>query len=436
MSAPLTLFPARNLSGAVRPPGDKSISHRYAILSALAEGSSRLEHYSTGADCQSTLACLSALGVEVRREGGGVVHITGRGLHGLAAPAAPLDAGNSGTTIRLLSGILAAQPFASEIFGDASLSRRPMRRVIEPLRLMGAEIAAAAGDRPPLRFSPVSAGLRGLEYAMPVASAQVKSALLLAGLYARGRTVITEPEPTRDHTELMLRQSGIPLELAPRRVALAGPVAGWPGRDFRIPGDASSAAFFLCAGAWYPDSGVLIEEVLLNPTRSALLDLLRRMGARIEIVNLEQRGGELVGSLHVSGPASGRLRGARIAGAETVALIDEIPVLAVLATAAEGGLEFADAAELRVKESDRIAALARNLRSLGAECEERPDGLRVPGPQSLRGGRVETCGDHRIAMAFAVAALRCQEPVTLDDPGCAAISYPEFFAELARLSEG
>ncbi len=434
MPTSLTILPALNLTGAVRPPGDKSISHRYAILSALAEGASQLEHYSTGADCQSTLACFASLGVDVRRDEAGAVHITGRGLHGLSAPAAPLDAGNSGTTIRLLSGILAAQPFASEIFGDASLSRRPMRRVIEPLRLMGAAISAAEGDRPPLRFSPVTS-LRGLEYALPVASAQVKSALLLAGLYAQGRTVITEPAPTRDHTEVMLRQSGVRLELAPRRVALDGPAASWPGRSFRIPGDASSAAFFLCAGAMFPHSEVLIEEVLLNPTRAALLDLLRRMGARIEIVNLEQRGGELVGSLHVSGPASGQLRGARIAGAETVALIDEIPVLAVLATAAAGGIEFADAAELRVKESDRIAAIAHNLRALGAECEERPDGLRVPGPQTLRGGEVKTHGDHRIAMAFAVAALRAQAPVVLDDPACAAISYPEFFTELDRLAE-
>lgn len=434
MSAPLTISPARNLTGAVRPPGDKSISHRYAVLSALAEGASKLEHYSTGADCQSTLACLAALGVDVRREGADTIHITGRGLHGLSAPAAPLDAGNSGTTIRLLSGILAAQPFASEIFGDASLSRRPMRRVIQPLRLMGAALSSAPEDRPPLRFSPVS-GLHGLEYAMPVASAQVKSALLLAALYARGRTVITEPEPTRDHTEVMLRQSGVPLELATRRVSLEGPAAGWPGRDFRIPGDASSAAFFLCAAALFPEAGVLIEDVLLNPTRAALLDLLRRMGARIEIVHLEPRGGELAGSLHVSGPASGPLRGTRISGAETVALIDEIPVLAVLATAAEGGIEFADAAELRVKESDRIAAIAENLRALGAECDVRPDGLRVPGPQTLRGGEVKTRADHRIAMAFAVAALRSQAPVSLDDPACAAISYPEFFHDLERLAE-
>ncbi len=432
-TAPLALLPARNLAGALRPPGDKSISHRYALLSALAAGRSRLSHFSTGADCRSTLACMAALGARVRWEDETTVAIEGRGLRGLQAPAAALDAGNSGTTIRLLSGILAAQPFAARIGGDASLSRRPMRRVIEPLASMGAQIAAADGC-PPLAFSPAAGGLRPLHYRLPVASAQVKSALLLAALYAAGETVIEEPLPTRDHTELALNECGVTLARRRRSIALAGPARDWPGRDFRIPGDPSSAAFFLCAAALFPEANLLIEEVSLNPTRTALLDLLRRLGAKLSVVSVEQRGGELCGSLQCGG-SQGGLAGGDIAGAETVALIDEIPILAVLATACRGGLRFRDAAELRVKESDRIAAIARNLRALGAECEEFPDGLYVPGPQTLRGARLESCGDHRIAMAFAIAALRADGPSELDDPGCAAISYPEFFPLLEKLVE-
>lgn len=432
---PLTLSPARNLAGAVRPPGDKSISHRAALLAGLATGASVLDNFSTGADCQSSLACIEALGVGVERADGKIT-IQGVGLGGLRAPAAPLDAGNSGSTFRMFSGVLAAQPFASEIGGDASLSRRPMRRILEPLGQMGAAITAA-GDRPPLRFAP-AARLRGIEYVLPVASAQVKSAILFAALYAHGATVVTEPLATRDHTELLLAHLGAPLERRRKpqlQVALTGPVDKLaPLAEFRIPGDPSSAAFFLCAAAAFPEADLLVDEVSLNPTRSALLDVLARLGAKPEVVSVEDRAGELVGSLHLDGPKQ-RLRGTVIEGEEAVALIDEVPILAVLATQAEGGIEFRGVGELRVKESDRIAAIAHNLQALGARCEPRPDGLFVPGPQPLHGAQFVSHGDHRIAMAFAIAALLASGASELDDAGCAAISYPEFFSTLDRLAE-
>lgn len=433
MTSPLALQPARNLSGALRPPGDKSISHRYALLCGLAAGGSRLTHFSTGADCRSTLGCLAAMGVGVSWKDDETVEIEGHGLHGLKAPAGELDAGNSGTTLRLLSGVLAAQPFACRIGGDASLSRRPMRRVIEPLMAMGARIGAAE-SKPPLEFHPAPEGLRGIHYRLPMASAQVKSALLLAALYARGETVIEEPAPTRDHTELALRELGVEIATRRQQHSLIGPARDWPGRDLRIPGDPSSAAFFLCAAAMFPEANLLIEEVSLNPTRTALLDLLRRLGAKVSVVAVEARGAELCGSLQCGG-SEGRLTGGEIAGAETVALIDEIPILAVLATACEGGLRFRDAGELRVKESDRIAAIAENLRAMGAQCEEFADGLYVPGPQKLHGTQLRSHGDHRIAMAFAIAALRAAGGSDLDDPECAGISYPEFFSLLDKLAE-
>ncbi|MGH9491025.1 MAG: 3-phosphoshikimate 1-carboxyvinyltransferase [Terriglobales bacterium] len=427
------LRPARQLSGAVRPPGDKSISHRSAILAALAEGRSTIANFSTGADCRSTLACLQALGAGIETGADGEIAITGHGRAGLKPPAAELDAGNSGSTIRMLSGILAAQPFSSRISGDASLRRRPMRRVIEPLEQMGARITAADGF-PPLAFAP-SPGLRGIAYRPPVASAQVKTAVLLAALFAAGETVVTEPLPTRDHTEIALRQFGAAVRsLGGNRIALQPSPAEWAPQTLRVPGDPSSAAFFLCAAALLPESDLLVDEISLNPRRAALLDLLRRMGARVSMVNLEARHGELAGSLVVRGPEHGRLQGAEIAGAETVALIDEIPILAVLATAADGGIRFRDAAELRVKESDRLAAIAANLRRMGAVCEERPDGLDVPGPQPLHGAALESYGDHRIAMAFSIAALAARGESAIQDPGCVAISYPEFFATLASLS--
>jgi 3-phosphoshikimate 1-carboxyvinyltransferase len=424
---------ARVVSGAMRPPGDKSISHRCAMLAALGEGESKLANYATGADCRSTLECLRGLGVEWT-EAESAIAIRGVGMRGLRAPEAGLDAGNSGSTMRMLSGILAAQPFAAEMGGDGSLSRRPMRRILEPLRAMGARISAAAGDLPPLRFAGAGDGLRAIEYRLPVASAQVKSAILLAGLFARGTTVVHEPAATRDHTEQLLRHLGAPLESRGGSVAITGPVAKLaPLGEFRIPGDPSSAAFFLCAAAMLPGSDLLVDEVSLNPTRSALLDVLARLGARAQMVSIEDRGGELVGSVHLDGPAA--LGGASISGAEAVALIDEIPILAVLATQTQEGMEFRDVGELRVKESDRLEAIAANLRALGAACETGSDWLRVGGGQKLRGARLPSHGDHRIAMAFAVAGLLASGETVIEDAECASISFPDFYTTLERLAE-
>ena len=425
MKNDITLRPARNLAGTLRLPGDKSISHRYAMLAALADGRSVLENFSTGQDCGHTLGCLRALGCGIRDAGGGRIEIEGRGRE-LAAPSGPLDCGNSGSTMRILAGILAAQDFSSELTGDASLSRRPMARVIEPLTAMGARISSADG-RPPLRIT--GSKLRALDYKMPVASAQVKTSVLLAGLLAQGQTFVEEPLPTRDHGELALQAFGAQITRTRSRVGIVGGQR-LHGIEARIPGDLSTAAFFLCAAALFSESSLTIEELLLNPTRAVVLDLLAAMGARILTLSLEVHNGELVGTVKLEAAA---LKGAVISGAQTAALIDELPVLATIAPYTEEGIEIRDARELRVKESDRIAAIAAGLRAMGAEVEERQDGLRVPGRQKLRGGRVASAGDHRIAMAFAVAALRAEGETTITGADAAAVSYPEFFAALEGL---
>lgn len=421
--------PARNLRGSVSLPGDKSISHRYAMLAAIAEGPSRLENYSTGADCASTLGCLRSLGVKWQRisDAENVIEVQGSGPS-LSAPSQPLDCGNSGSTIRMLSGIVAAQTFASEMAGDESLSRRPMERVIAPLSAMGAKIASQNG-RPPLHIA--GTALKGIHYKMPVASAQVKTCLLFAGLLAEGETRIEEPLRTRDHGEVALRAFGAQLERKGNQVSIRG---GQPlhGINARVPGDLSSAAFFLCAAALFPGSQLAITHLLMNPTRARLLDILMLMGLRISVTQLEEIHGELVGTLRVEG---GQLKGAIIAGADTAALIDEIPVLAAIAPYTEQGIEVRDANELRVKESDRIASLATNLRAMGAQVEEREDGLKIPGGQSLHGAELQSFGDHRIAMAFSIAALRAQGDTLIRGSECAAISYPAFFPVLQGLAE-
>ncbi len=427
MKSEIILQRARNLAGTLRLPGDKSISHRYALLAGLAEGRTVLENFSSGEDCAHTLGCLRALGCQVDEAGGGRVEIEGRGRE-LAAPSAPLDCGNSGSTMRLLAGIVAAQEFSSELVGDASLSRRPMERVIEPLSAMGAGITSNDG-RPPLRIT--GAKLHALDYKMPVASAQVKSSVLFAGLLAQGMTFVEEPLATRDHGELALQAFGAEITRARNRVSITG---GQRLRaiEARVPGDISTAAFFLCAAALFPESSLTIEDLLLNPTRAAVLDVLTAMGARILTLGLEVHNGELVGTVKLEASA---LKGATISGAQTAALIDELPVLAALAPYTEEGIEIRDARELRVKESDRIAAIAAGLRAMGAEVEEREDGLRIPGRQRLRGGRVDSAGDHRIAMAFAVVALRAEGDTTLTGADAAAVSYPEFFSTLESLVE-
>jgi len=419
--------PARSLRGSIRLPGDKSISHRYAILGAIAEGTTRLENFSTGADCASTLACLKSLGVDWERDGGNVV-IRGSGLR-VHSPAEPLDCGNSGSTMRMLSGILAGQEFASELTGDESLSRRPMARIITPLRLMGAEIAAAVGERPPLRIT--GRDLKGISYAMPVASAQVKTALLFAGLLAEAETSVSEPVRTRDHGELALRAFGAELATKANTTRIRG------GQNLRaieaaIPGDLSSAAFFLCAAGLFPGSQLVISELLLNPTRARLLEILISMGVGISVAQMEEQHGELRGTIQVEGR---QLTHALIAGPDTAALIDEIPVLAAIAPYMTDGLEVRDARELRVKESDRISALATNLRAMGAEVEEREDGLNIPGGQELHGAEIDSFGDHRIAMAFAVAALRADGETCIRNSDAAGISFPGFFEMLEGVVE-
>ena len=421
--------PARNVRGSVSLPGDKSISHRYAMLAAIADGPSRLENYSTGADCASTLGCLRSLGVKWERKDGAdnLIEVQGSGLS-LTAPNEPLDCGNSGSTIRMLSGIVAAQNFSSEMTGDESLSRRPMERVITPLTAMGAKIVSQNG-RPPLRIT--GAKLTGIDYQVPVASAQVKTCLLFAGLLAEGETRIEEPLRTRDHGEVALRAFGADLERKRNEVRIRGGQR-LRGIDVRIAGDISSAAFFICAAALFPGSQLTVTSLLMNPTRAGLLDLLMHAGLRIYVTELRSVYGEPVGTLQVEGE---RLKGATIAGAATAALIDEVPVLAAIAPYTEQGIEVRDAKELRVKESDRIAAIATNLRAMGAAVEEREDGLKIPGGQSLHGAEIESFGDHRIAMAFSVAALRARGQTLIRGSECVAISYPAFFSALESLVE-
>jgi 3-phosphoshikimate 1-carboxyvinyltransferase len=420
--------PAKKLAGTVQFPGDKSISHRYAMLAAIAEGASEIHYFSSSADCQSTLNCLKKLGVKIERKGD-VVSIQGVGLGGLRAPTGRLDAGNSGSTMRMLAGILAGQPFRSVMVGDASLSRRPMKRVVEPLARMGARIRSGEGGTPPLEIE--GGTLHPIRYELPVPSAQVKSAILLAGLFAEGQTEVVEPVPTRDHTEIALEQMGAEVGRHQRMIAVRGK-ARLEGKKLYVPGDISSAAFFMAAGLLAPESNLVLQSVGLNPTRTAILDVLVSMGGRIKVMDLEMVNGELLGDLHVE---SSRLAGGEIPADAVPWLIDELPVLAVLGTQTEQGISFHGAAELRVKESDRIAAVAENLGRMGAEVEEFPDGLRVKGRQSLRGAEIASHDDHRIAMAFAVAGLVAQGTTVIRDSACVEISFPSFFAELARVRE-
>jgi 3-phosphoshikimate 1-carboxyvinyltransferase len=419
------ISPASTISGSLSLPGDKSISHRYALIGAIAEGDTRIANYSTGADCHSTLGCVRALGIDV--EGAGTEFtIHGKGLDGLRAPAGDLDAGNSGSTIRMLSGILAGQPFSSRIFGDESLSRRPMQRVMKPLGQMGARIGARDGQFPPLRIE--GGGLRAIDYTLPVPSAQVKTCVLFAGLYTEGETTVTEPVRSRDHTEIALREFGADLSVERQKITIAGRPR-LEGRDLVVPSDLSSAAFFLVAALLVPGSQLSILGVGLNPTRSALLDFLVGMGARIRVPNLESQSGELIGDLEVE---YSELRGGAIDGGLAAALIDEIPVLAVLGAATEEGLTVRDAGELRIKETDRIRTVVDNLRRMGVQAEELPDGMVIPGRQKFHAATLDSSGDHRIAMAFAVAALRGDGESTIQGAEAASVSFPEFWETLAR----
>jgi 3-phosphoshikimate 1-carboxyvinyltransferase len=421
--------PARAVQGLVRIPGDKSISHRYAMLAAIARGTSRFHNFSAARDCASTLGCVAALGAQSRHAGDGTVEVTGLGP-ALHAPSGALDCGNSGSTMRMLSGILAGQPFSSELFGDQSLSRRPMARIIKPLSEMGATITSSEAGRPPLVIR--GGRLRAIHYKPEVASAQVKSCVLFAGLFADGETVVEEPIRTRDHGELALQAFGVQVERAGNTARIRGGQT-LSAVEAHVPGDFSSAAFFLCAAALFPGSQVSLPGILMNPTRARLLDLLMQMGLKLSVAQIEQHHGELVGTIEACGAT---WKGGTIVGADTAALIDEIPVLAAVAPYSDEGLEVRDGKELRVKESDRIAAVATNLRKMGAEVDERPDGLRIPGRQNLHGGELDSFGDHRIAMAFAVSALRAEGETLILNADAAGVSYPTFFEDLRAIAAG
>ena len=419
--------PAARISGRVRVPGDKSISHRYALLGALADGTTRISNYSPGADCAATLACLAALGVRIRREGG-EVEIEGRGVRGLAASNAPLDAANSGTTMRLLAGVVAAHPFKTVIGGDASLSRRPMRRVLDPLTRMGARVESEDG-RPPLTIH--GGDLRGIEFQPPVPSAQVKSALLLAGLQGSGRTSVLEPVPTRDHSERALRAFGVQLTTENGRIDIEGGQR-LRGRQAEVPGDISGAAFWATLAAGRPGADVEVERVGLNPSRTAMLEILRRAGADVSTAVAGEMQGEPVGTIRI---AAARMRSFRIDPSEVPAVIDEIPAFAALGALLPEGeaMEVRGAGELRVKESDRIARLAQGLRALGAAVTEYDDGFRIDA-RPLTGGTADSAGDHRLAMAFAIAATGAAGPTTITGAAAVDVSYPGFFDELQRLT--
>ena len=424
-----TVAPARLLRGRLTVPGDKSIAHRYALLGALADGRSTFTHFAPGADCQSTLACLRALGVEVDAAENGTVTLLGRGFGQLCSPSAPLDAGNSGTTMRLLAGVLAGHLFPVTLVGDASLSRRPMRRVMTPLERMGARIQATDGHAP---LTIQGARLHAIAHEPETPSAQIKSAVLLAGLHADGTTSVLEPAATRDHTERALAAFGGRVDVDGRRISVTGGQR-LQGQSLQVPGDFSSAAFWLVAAAALPGSRIEIEDVGLNPTRTALLGVLSRFGARVQVEVTTSSAGEPRGFISVEGDRTGSLD---IAPEEVPGLIDELPAIAALA--AHGGqVTVRGAGELRIKESDRIAALVAGFRALGIEADERTDGFVIAGPMAgssrPSGGRADARGDHRMAMAFAVAALAAERPSTIDGSDVVAISYPGFFETLGRL---
>jgi 3-phosphoshikimate 1-carboxyvinyltransferase len=423
------------LVGRLRVPGDKSISHRAIMLGALADGTTRVSGFLEGADAISTMNVFRALGVAIEGPREGRVTVHGVGLHGLRASSGPLDCGNAGTAMRLLMGLLAGQRFGSVLIGDESLSRRPMRRVAEPLSRMGARITTSASGTPPVHIAPAD-GLRGIDYAMTVASAQVKSAILLAGLYAQGETVVTEPAPTRDHTERMLAGFGVEVRRDGPRVALRG------GQSLRatsldVPADISSAAFFLVGASIAAGSDVVLEHVGMNPTRTGVIDILRLMGADVTVLDPREVGGEPVADLRVRGAA---LRGIEVPPELVPLAIDEFPALFVAAACAEGRTLVTGAEELRVKESDRIAAMADGLAAVGMPVQATSDGMIVEGRGGealpFAGGTVESLGDHRIAMAMAIAALRSRAPIRVRDTGNVATSFPGFTALAAASGLG
>jgi 3-phosphoshikimate 1-carboxyvinyltransferase len=420
--------PGGTVEGVIELPGDKSISHRYAILAALAEGTSEISNYASAADCRSTLECLRGLGVGIETKDGRV-RVAGKGLDGLREPRRTLDAENSGSTMRMLAGVLAGQKFTSTITGDNSLRKRPMRRVIEPLRQMGAEIRSHEGDRAPLEIR--GGQLRAIDYTPPTPSAQVKSAVLLAGIYADGVTTVREAIQTRDHTEVALREFGATVD-GTRGAIRIHPRPKLAARQLVVPSDLSTAVFLIGATLVLPGSSLMIHNVGLNPTRARVLDFFNSIGALVHVATVQMRNGELVGDVSVR---HAPIQGGAISGSQVAEMIDELPMLAALGPFTEKGIEIHDAQELRVKESDRIAALAEGLREMGAQVEEFPDGLRVEGRSAgkLRGAKVDPRGDHRIAMALSVAALGADGDTSVRGAECVGVSFPEFYATLDRL---
>ncbi len=424
--------PVSSLRGEITLPGDKSISHRYAILGAMANGTTRISQFSQSEDCQSTLRCLRKLGLGIRQSANNEVEICSEGWKRFQKPKDLLDAGNSGTTVRLLSALLSASPFVSTIQGDDSLNRRPMERIIRPLTLMGAKIEAVQDEFPPLRIT--GSQLRGIHYRLPMASAQVKSCVLLAGLMAQGETTVVEDVPSRDHTERALPFFDAVLTETAQQLKVKGP-SSLKAVQMEIPGDFSAAVFFIVAALLVPDAEIYLKGVGVNPSRTGLLTLLEDSGARIERTNPREFNAEPVCDLKICFSHEPLRRfPAEISGKWLPNMIDEIPALAVLATRLERGLRVRGGEELRKKESDRIKSVVVNLRNLGVQVEEYPDGFFVPPDQQIQGGRVQTFGDHRIAMAFAVAGLIATQPVELDHPSCVSVSFPDFFEGLQSLS--
>ena len=427
----MRVMPARSIKGKLRLPGDKSISHRAALIAALASNSSEISNFSTAHDCASTVSCLRELGISIEDKKGKLLFSGGQTL---VAPGKPLDCGNSGSTLRILAGVLAGHDLTAELVGDESLSSRPMRRIIEPLELMGAKIESTDG-RAPLKIRG-SDKLTPITYKLPIASAQVKSAILFAGLNADGRTTVIETSQSRDHTERLFNGFGVPVTTnADVSVTLDGP-ARFTGGAITIPGDVSSAAYFVAAAMLLPESELTIEDVGLNPTRAAFLSVLSSWGADISTADLQTERNEPYGTIKVRGGITNTAsEGERTLSRSMIpSLIDELPLLAVVGSQIPGGIQIRDAGELRLKESDRLATTALNLRAMGAEIEEFEDGLAVSGPTRLRGARIDSHGDHRIAMAFSIAALIAEGETEIDGSECVGISFPEFFGLLESLA--
>lgn len=425
----MKLSNAKCLQGEISVPGDKSISHRAVMFGSIAKGTTEITGFLNSADCNSTIACFSQMGIDISKQKNAVL-VNGKGLHGLTAPSSVLDAGNSGTTVRLMSGILSAQSFSSTITGDSSICKRPMKRIMEPLSLMGADIISInQNDCAPLSIN--GSSLHGISYHTKTASAQVKSSILLAGLYADSKTSVTEPQISRNHSEIMLRAFGADLSVSDKTVSI-NPATELYAQKVAVPGDISSAAYFIAAGLITPNSEILIKNVGINETRDGIIRVVQSMGGNITLLNERTACGEKIADILVK---SSSLKAVTIEGAIIPTLIDELPVIAILAAYAKGTTVIKDAAELKVKECNRIDAVTRNLQSMGGDITPTDDGFIIRGGSSLHSSNIETCHDHRIAMSFAIADLIADGNNTYDYPECVCISYPSFYDDLRKLQK-